>query len=261
MFRLLPQIKNKKYKSILNLIYRNLNRNHFTFLKHTHLGQLLPQNSFDSTSIFLSDVYNSRLSMKYDDDVIANIDETPININIPPNYTITKKGKKNMIIRTQGQEKCRVSILWTILADGQKLSPIVIFKGKENSSKLNNELNENYNIKKKNFFAINSKAWCNNEIMGLWNKLIWRKYLDSLGDTVPSLLIMDKASMYKMPSVIKNIEQYDTEVKFIPSGMTRILQPLDMVINKPFRDLIRKKYVEYSKSINRDNAKVSYKKY
>jgi hypothetical protein len=56
-----------------------------------------------------------------------------------------------VIIRTQGQGKCRVSILLTILADGQKLSPIVIFKGKENSSKLNNELNENYNVKKKIF--------------------------------------------------------------------------------------------------------------
>jgi hypothetical protein len=97
--------------------------------------------------------------------------------------------------------------------------------------------------------------------MGLWNKLIWRKYLDSLGDTVPSLLIMDKASMHKMPSVIKNIELNDTEFKFIPSGMTRILQPLDVAINKAFKDLIRKKYVEYSISINRDNAKVSYKKY
>lgn len=96
--------------------------------------------------------------------------------------------------------------------------------------------------------------------MGLWNKLIWRKYLDSLGDTVPSLLIMDKASMHKMTCVFKNIEQYDTEVKFIPSGMTRILQPLDVVINKPFKDLIRKKYIKYSISINLDNAKVSYNK-
>ena len=52
---------------------------------------------------------------------------------MPPNYTITKKEKKNVIIRTQGQEKCRVSILLTILADRQKLSPFVIFKGKENS--------------------------------------------------------------------------------------------------------------------------------
>jgi hypothetical protein len=56
-----------------------------------------------------------------------------------------------VIIRTQGQEKCRVSILLNILADGKKLSPIVIFKGKENSSNLNNELNENYNVKKKIF--------------------------------------------------------------------------------------------------------------
>jgi hypothetical protein len=46
--------------------------------------------------------------MKSEDDVIANLDETPININMPPNYTITKKGKKNVIIRIQGQEKCRV---------------------------------------------------------------------------------------------------------------------------------------------------------
>ena len=150
MFRLLPQIKNKKYKSILIWIYRFLNRNHYTFRKHTHLGQLLPQNSFDTASIFLSDVYNSRLSMKYDDDVIANIGETILILTCLQIIRLPKR-KKNMIIRTQGQGKCRVSILLTILADGQKLSPIVIFKGKENSSKLNNELNENYNVKKKFF--------------------------------------------------------------------------------------------------------------
>ena len=40
--------------------------------------------------------------MKYDD-MIANTDETPININMPLNNTI--KGKKNVIIRTQGLEK------------------------------------------------------------------------------------------------------------------------------------------------------------
>lgn len=52
MFRLFPQLKNKKYKSILNWIYRFLNRNHYTFRKHTHLGKLLPPNSFDTASIF-----------------------------------------------------------------------------------------------------------------------------------------------------------------------------------------------------------------
>jgi len=42
MFKILPQLKNKKYKSVLNWIYRFLNRNHYSFRKHTHLGQLLP---------------------------------------------------------------------------------------------------------------------------------------------------------------------------------------------------------------------------
>ena len=58
-------------------------------------------------------------------------------------------------------------------------------------------------LKKKDFFSINSSACCNNEIMGLWNKLIWRKYLDSLGDTVPSLLIMIKLLCIKCLVLLK----------------------------------------------------------
>ena len=32
--------------------------------------------------------------MKYDDEVIVNMDETPLTLNMPPNYVIEKKGKK-----------------------------------------------------------------------------------------------------------------------------------------------------------------------
>lgn len=55
-----------------------------------------------------------------------------------------------------------------------------------------------------------------------------------MGDII-SLLILDKASIHKIPSDNKNIEQYDTEIKFIPFGMTLILQPLEVVINKSFK--------------------------
>jgi hypothetical protein len=96
------------------------------FRRSTHVGQLLPDKSFEISSSFLSDVYKSRIEMHYTDDLIANMDETPININMPPNYTICKKGTKNIIILTQGQEKCRVSIMLTILANGEKLSPLVV---------------------------------------------------------------------------------------------------------------------------------------
>ena len=91
-----------------------------------------------------------------------------------------------------------------------------------------------------------------------WNKLVWRSYLDKLGDCIPNLLILDKTTMHINTNVINTIEKYDTEIKFIPSGMTRILQPLDVVINKPFKEYIRRFYLDYSTSIHLDNVKIRY---
>ena len=47
---------------------------------------------------------------------------------------------------------------------------------------------------------------------------------------------------------------------FIPAGLTRFIQPLDVVINKPFKDALRKKYIEYCSISNNINAKISKEK-
>ena len=41
---------------------------------------------------------------------------------MPYNTTIEKKEKKNIIINIQNQEKCRITVLLGILADGYKVS-------------------------------------------------------------------------------------------------------------------------------------------
>jgi hypothetical protein len=102
-------------------------------------------------------------------------------------------------------------------------SKITVFKDSDTNQNLLNELGNNeYVLKNKIYFKINQKAWCNGEIMKEWNKLIWRSYLDKLGDCIPNLLILDKVTMHLNFNVINAIEKYDTEIKFIPSGMTRI---------------------------------------
>lgn len=69
-----------------------------------------------------------------------------------PNYSITQKGKRNVIIRTQSQDEWHVSMILTKIAICGKLPPYLIFKGKPNG-KINRELNNIY-VKAKKFLLI-----------------------------------------------------------------------------------------------------------
>ena len=60
-----------------------------------------------------------------------------------------------------------------------------------------------------------------------------------------NMLVMDDASMNKMPEIKRSVELSETKVMIIPRGLTRYLQPLDVSINKPFKEEIRRKYNEY----------------
>jgi hypothetical protein len=53
--------------------------------------------------------------------------------------TIAKKGTKSIIIKTLEQEKLYVSVLLTIIADGGRLPPYIIFKAKR-QGKIEKEL-------------------------------------------------------------------------------------------------------------------------
>ena len=66
------------------------------------------------------------------------MDETPLFFNMSPSKTIAKKGAKSILIRTQNQEKCRISVILTITAKRKKLPPYLIFKGKTNGDIENN---------------------------------------------------------------------------------------------------------------------------
>ena len=60
-----------------------------------------------------------------------------------------------------------------------------------------------------------------------------------------SLLIMDSAPAH-ITEEIKNLYLSNNKrLLFIPSGLTIVLQPLDVTINKLFKKGIRNRYAEY----------------
>src|SRR3989442_1439327 len=55
-------------------------------------------------------------------------------------------------------------------------------------------------------------------------------------------LIMDLCSSHKKDYVLKLLTENKIFLSLIPGGCTSILQPLDVVVNKPLKDYIRQKF-------------------
>ena len=176
-----------------------MKRYFLTFRRNTHISQKLPENYLDKIQEFLS--YNIKLRSKYwfELDAIANIDETPLYLNMLPSTTVQIIGSKRVNIKTQGQKNWRVTAL-TILASGEKLPSLLIFKakeGKQSEKKLQElEIMEN----KKVFVYWQENAWNSESIMLRWIEDIWKKYL-FFNLKWKTLLVLDNATTHNTNKV------------------------------------------------------------
>ena len=123
--------RKKVYTQMLNIYIRFLLRNGYSFRTKTHFEQILKDDCFKQASLFLNEVKSIRLNNGINSSIITNMDETPVFLNMPLTKTIVKRESRQLIIKTQNQEKCRISVLLTIVADGSKLPPLIIFKAKD----------------------------------------------------------------------------------------------------------------------------------
>jgi hypothetical protein len=99
-------------------------------------------------------------------------------------------------------------------------------------------------------------------IMQKWFKHIWFKYLESqdLFKDGIGYLILDKAISHVTEQIISKNTNNFKFMTFIPSGLTRYLQPLDVVVNKPFKDAIKKLYIEHCIETGMEKTKVNRNK-
>lgn len=111
------------------------------------MGQPLLEYSYDKVYKFIYEVIKKRKKLNITDDSnnlnrIINIDETPVFLEFGEDKTFEKKGTKNILIKTNGYEKSHVTILLAISAGGNKLPPVIIFKGisDKNNEKRYNKL-------------------------------------------------------------------------------------------------------------------------
>uniref|UniRef100_K7GH49 HTH CENPB-type domain-containing protein n=1 Tax=Pelodiscus sinensis TaxID=13735 RepID=K7GH49_PELSI len=99
----------------------------------------------------------------------------------------------------------------TISADRTKLLPYIVFKRKTMPA-----------------------------LMLDWLQTVWAKRPCGL-KRKRSLVVLDAFQCHCMLSIKKRLQQDKTDLAIIPGGMTKMLQPLDVTVNKPMKDALRRK--------------------
>ena len=53
--------------------------------------------------------------------------------------------------------------------------------------------------------------------------------------------MLDSLEAHKTDQVKRSFKSKNTDLAVIPEGLTSVLQPLDVCLNKPFKDRVRQK--------------------
>ncbi len=134
---------------------------------------------------------------------------------------------------------------------------MIVFKAKEDKT-VDKKLQKMTGVISGKIIASTQKnAWNDERTMKIWIEKVWKSY-SFIKMKKPTLLVLDDATSHKTQEVKEMISECDTLIAMIPGGLTRCIQPLDRSINKPFKDQLKRKYIDYL--IDKNSDKVSREK-
>ena len=218
-----------------NWCTRFLRRNNLALRQKTKIAQKLPGDLEEKIVNFHRFVLNCRKKANYELVNIGNMDETPVWFDMPSTRTVNARGEKTVSVTTTGHEKSCFTVVLSCLADGTKLKPMIIFKRK---------------TKPKEKFPPgvvvhnHPKGWMDVDGMKLWIQKVWSSRPGGLLRR-RSLLVWDAFRAHLAEPVKRALQQTNTDVAVIPGRLTSVLQPLDVYLNKPFKDRIRKRWTTW----------------
>ena len=203
-------------------------RHELSLRAKTSMAQKLPADLETKIVQFYDFLKDVRQKGQYHPAVIGNMDETPMYFDIVPNKTLNKVGAKTIVVCTTGAEKRHLTVVLSCTANGEMHPPMIIFKRKTDPK---------VTVPPGFVVTANEKGWMNETLMVRWLTEIWMKEVGR-----KSLLVMDSFRGHLTDRVKSALKQRRVIPAIIPGGCTSKLQPLDVSINKPFKQSLRKSW-------------------
>lgn len=172
---------------------------------------------------------------------ICNMDETPLPFEYLDGQTYADKGSHTVQVKTtrSGWDKRQATLVLAIFADGvMRIKPLILFKGEEILRKIhhiNNRAIEMARYDPRVIVQWNPNAYANESVLITW---ILEQLVPALPEG-PRLLALDVAKFHKTDAVLDTLRAHDILASMIPAGCTGLVQPLDVSVNKPVKDILR----------------------
>lgn len=244
------RMKLDSFKGSSFWIHSFMKRNKLSIRAVSSVGQKLPEDWVEKKDAFVK--YVTQIKDNYALTQIGNMDEVPVTFDMPSKFTVEQKGSSDVRVTTSGAEKNRFTVVLCVTANGDKLPAYVIFRRKTVPSG---------NFPSNIIVSANEKSQMTSLETQLWHQRVWMKRRMAFFIR-KSLLMLDSAPGHRTDEVKSKFFESGTMMAMIPGGLTKILQVLDMTVNKSFKAHLRRRweewmvhgYKEYTKSGNLKRA-------
>lgn len=173
--------------------------------------------------------------------LFINFDEVPIFFDISSSRTYDLKGKKEITVKSNKDQKLRTTVMLGITSDGSRLPPLIIFKSRNKNPPPNQ-----FPLQALVFH--NRVGWITEFIFKFWlQQVIFNIDFEKTG--VIPYLIYDRCPVHIKSTVQEIIQEKKILHRLIPSGCTGFIQPIDTHVGKPFKDHLRTKHLYWFQHI------------
>ena len=180
---------------------------------------------------FIVHLRKLQISQGFTNDAIFVMDETACWMNMPADTTVEVRGARLVSVKTTGHEKNCFTVILTAKADGTKLKPFLVFKGK--GTRLMNDLSTIPGV----VVRFNSNGWMNDSLTIEYLKTI----IGSFSFT-KRLMVWDAYKCHVSEAVKAECRLMKLEMAVVPGGCTKFVQAADLVWNASFKSLLWNHY-------------------
>jgi hypothetical protein len=237
--------RRKGQQTKYSVVRRFLRANNIVIRVATHEAQKPPKEAMDAAKAFVHSLVPTLRAPNRQLSFILNMDQTPVYFSMTPNTTLETRGVRSVNIRSSSGSTMRVTVAVTVTANGELLTPMLVFKGKPGGRIEQKELPDMEAALGDCVLVVQERAWMNEVLLLLWVEKILKPWAEQAPEGVVPLLLLDSYKCHIMASVVDKIHALGVQVEHIPGGCTGLAQPVDVGIGKPLKNRMRNCWEDY----------------